>query len=741
MIGKQLLQYRIIDKLGAGGMGVVWLAIDTKLGREAALKMLPRELTGDTTHEQRFLREARSASALNHPNIITIYEINQDQGETFIAMEYVRGRHLHEIISGRLEPTKAAGYAIQIGEALAKAHAAGIVHRDLKPGNIMVTHDGLVKVLDFGLARTAQNQQSPRDENELGATLSNSITAPGIMVGTPAYMSPEQAIGDLIDARSDIFSFGIVLWEMLTGERPFRGQTQLDLLRAVLIEDLGAQGASGITEPWKGIVLKCLNKKREDRYQTAEAVMADLRRALEALPPVTSSLPAEPLEKMEGVNRRFGKFAATALVAGMAILAAGGSLWLWGRSRGGPSSQPSAAGTATPGSAFDLTRQARAALQRYDKDVNISNAIRMLEEAIVRDRGYAPGYAALGEAYVRRNSKRPDPEWLKRASEYAQKAVELNPDLAVSHVSAGIVFQQTGRRAEASVEFRKAVDLDPRNAPGLVGLAKVAAADGRKPEAETLFLSALQMDPSNWIPVVEYGIFQYTSARYVDAAKSFEHARDLTPDNVIIHRNLGAIYSKLDLYDDAASEFQRALEIEPSGSVYTNLGTIRFYQGRYLDAIQPMEKAVELLPNRYLNWGNLADAYRLAPGYGEKAAAAYRRAIQLAGEESAKAPDNTDIHGSLAMYLAHAGDFVTAGKEIGAVAQSKNSTPGSLFKSALAAETCGDRAGALRFLGLALSAGYSIKDVQSDPDLVQLRQDIRYHQIISKAEPLGRPRK
>src|SRR5262245_5497015 len=222
MIGKTISHYRILEKLGEGGMGVVYKARDTHLDRLVALKVLPPEKVPDAERKRRFVQEAKAASALNHPNIITIYDMDQVGDVNFIAMEYVAGKALSELIpQNGMKLNDALKYSIQIADALARAHEGGIVHRDLKPGNVMVSREGLVKVLDFGLAKLIDVE--PADDSRVTVTASK--TAAGTVIGTAAYMSPEQAQGHKVDARSDIFSFGAVLYELLTGRRAFRSDS------------------------------------------------------------------------------------------------------------------------------------------------------------------------------------------------------------------------------------------------------------------------------------------------------------------------------------------------------------------------------------------------------------------------------------------------------------------------------------------------------------------------------------
>jgi serine/threonine protein kinase len=276
MIGQRLHQYLVTASLGRGGMGEVWLARDTTLERDVAIKTLPAGDEDADTRKARFFREARAASALNHPNIITIYEINSDQGVDFIAMEYVDGRTLADLLQhGPLPFDQVHRLAHQIAEAVGRAHRAGIIHRDLKPRNIMVTSDGLVKVLDFGLAKITHAGDADN------AATQAALTRSGTTVGTLGYMSPEQAIGDAVDARSDVFSFGVILYEMLTGRLPFSGKTMSEVLRQLhfaeppSVESLRAD----VPPSLRGVVTKALHKKPDDRFSSMSEVAGMLSSA------------------------------------------------------------------------------------------------------------------------------------------------------------------------------------------------------------------------------------------------------------------------------------------------------------------------------------------------------------------------------------------------------------------------------------------------------------------------------
>jgi TolB-like protein/Tfp pilus assembly protein PilF/predicted Ser/Thr protein kinase len=271
MIGKTISHYRIVEKLGEGGMGIVYKAHDTSLDRDVALKFLPQYLTSDTSEKERFYHEARAASALNHPNITTIYEIGEHEGQLFIAMECVEGRTLKQLVES--EPPsikKALEITIQAGEGLAAAHEKGVVHRDIKSENVMLTPKGQAKIMDFGLAKVK------------GAT---KLTKAGSTLGTAAYMSPEQAEGEEVDHRSDIFSFGVVLYELLTGKLPFKGEHHAALLYSIINDDPPplARFNEKASEDLQRIVSKALAKDRGERYQHVDDMLADLRRERRAL--------------------------------------------------------------------------------------------------------------------------------------------------------------------------------------------------------------------------------------------------------------------------------------------------------------------------------------------------------------------------------------------------------------------------------------------------------------------------
>ena len=363
--GRQIKHYRLLAPLGAGGMGEVWLARDTQLERNVALKLLPAAFTHSQTHLRRFAQEAKAASALSHPNIITIHEIGEvadDSGVThYIVTEYVEGQTLRQRVAEPMPLSEALSVAVQIADALVAAHQAGIIHRDLKPENVMVRPDGLVKVLDFGLAKLLGQDEGeerggaaetsgetgkaelPPPRPSLSASFfsvaagsrhSASLTHPGTVMGTVSYMSPEQTLAQPLDQRSDIFSFGVLLYEMLTGQRPFRGLSSKEIYAAILqhTPDPVTKLQPSLPRELQAIIERALAKQPAQRFQTA----AELRLALKTLEQTSgANAVAVAPGAVAQANPRHNFRQAVLLVSVLAVLALVG-YWRWVRVQKAP---------------------------------------------------------------------------------------------------------------------------------------------------------------------------------------------------------------------------------------------------------------------------------------------------------------------------------------------------------------------------------------------------------------------
>ena len=728
MIGRTLRQYVVTARLGQGGMGEVWLARDTSLEREVALKVLSADSMTSADRRERFSREAKAASALNHPNIVTIYEVNSDAGVDFIAMEYVKGTTLGTLMrNGPLPIASVHRIALQIADAVGRAHRAGIVHRDLKPANIMITDDGLIKVLDFGLAKRA----APAAGHPADAVTQASLTREGVTMGTVGYMSPEQAVGDRVDARSDVFSFGVILYEMLAGQLPFSGKTLSEMLRELHLREPPSLDSLRPDTPLllRQVVARAMAKLPAERYADMSDVAAVLGGAIPAGAITTETVAPRPAASRPAAGLpQWARPAIAAIVVVTTAAIAASVVW-----RSWPDGEVPA-----PATSAEIAFDARQALQtatgllvRQDREENVDRAIALLDRVVAIDPTSAMGFTQLANAYLRRHQTNPDNQWIRLAREHARQALAINGDLAAAHVAMGFVELADRNYAAAHAALDRAADMDPRNPYPPLGHALTFAAEGQRDRAEAAFKRAAELGPQDWRVLGEYANFSFRHARYAEAARSWEASLNVTPDNMLVLRNLGAAYFMLERADEAASMLQRALEITPAAPIYSNLGTIRFFQGRYADAVGAFEKAVELGANSSLTWGNLGDGLRWAPGRRGEAAAAYQRAITLIDEQLAKKPGDTDLLTRKLLYRVKLGDAEAAKEAAAGLSTRTDLTAQMLYRLTVTFELSGDREQALAALQRTVAAGYPVRDIAAEPELTALRADVRYHRLMS----------
>jgi serine/threonine-protein kinase len=672
MLGQRLGHYTILEKLGEGGMGVVYKARDTRLGRLVALKVLRGEKVAGAA--ERFAQEARAASALNHPNIITIYDIASEGGREFIVMEYLGGRTLDQLIGGNgLPAAEALKYAVEMADALASAHGAGIIHRDLKPTNFMLTERGTIKVLDFGLAKLTQEAAWTQSTQTLRAE-----TQEGTILGTVSYMSPEQAEGRKVDARSDIFAFGAVLYEMLTGRRAFQKQSQIATLVAVLREDPPAMRAVAPETPAgvEKVVERCLRKDPERRYQQASEVKLVIEELLAecwpgARPAVAAEVPSKipAIAVLPFIDLSPGKdqeyfcdgiaeeiLNELAKLEGLRVAARTSAFRFKGKAE----------------DITEIGRQLKVSAVLEGSVRKAGDRLRITAQLI----NVADGYHLWSERYDRRME-----DIFAIQDEISQAIVEslkvkLRPETvkrytpklpAYSHYLKG--RHCWNKRSEEALRhgvehFQQAIAEDPCYAPGYAGLADCYVMLGMQgfvapresmPRAKAAAQKALEIDAS-----VAEAHASLGSARAVydwdwsGAGKEFERALALNPGYATALHWYALFYLATNgQLEGAEREIRKAQDLDPlSLPIATDLAVILIFQRRFEDAIAQLASVRELDPSFYRVPWYLGRAYA---GLGK-----WEEALRALLEAGALSPGEGRVEGALGHAYARAGERAKA---------------------------------------------------------------------------------
>lgn len=661
--GAKLGSYEIITVLGAGGMGTVYRAQDTRLPRQVALKLLPNSFGSDADALVRFRREAELLASLSHPNIVTIYEFGQEEQTAYLAMEFVDGTVLSDLSSGSAMATKDVfDVAVQIATGLAFAHQSRIVHRDLKPNNIVVRRDGLVKILDFGLSKLF-----PAFPQSLGHQ-TTAITAPSTILGTVAYMSPQQAAGLQVDFRSDQFSFGSLLYEMATGRRPFQGETAAQTLAAIIEEDPKPAASINrkIPPALDAIIRRCLRKNPEDRYASTDELAHELQEARD--------------HSSSGLRVLVPRWVSAPIIALVCLLVMGG-IWtaaphLAERLHAWPLVVHAEAkqlavlpftnvGDDPVNQAFceglvETLTSKLSQLQQFQKTLRVVPSTDVLQEGIVnvREAGQAFGVNLVITGSVQRTENRVritinlvDPQELRQIK---SKTIDTEAH-DVSTLQDGVVLEAARLLdVQLTSQAQQALAVGGTAVPGAYDYYTQGRGDLQRYEAvqnldtaASLFKLALEQDPkyalaeaalgeaywrkyeltkdAQWADearkssesalrlndklgevYITLGMIQSGTGRYDEAIQNFQKALELEPINPDVYRGLAKTYQGMGRPSDAESTYLRAIAVRPSyWGFHNDLGGLYFRLGRYADAEKQFQSVVELTPDNARGYSNL----------------------------------------------------------------------------------------------------------------------------------------
>jgi len=732
LIGRTLGHYRVVEKIGEGGMGVVYRAEDTSLKRHVAIKVLSPELAGSQERLERFRREAETLAALDHPNIVHIYSVEEADGLPFLTMQLVEGKRLSELIpKAGMQLERIIEIAIPLAEALAAAHEQGVVHRDLKPANIMVASDGRVKVLDFGLAKL-RPQEKPSQATQLPT---EPLTEEGRIVGTLPYMSPEQLEGRNLDQRSDIFSLGVILYEMATGDRPFKGDSsvslilsigrdtppEVDTLRADLPHDLAR------------IIRRCLEKNSDQRFQTSRDVcneVCDLKRESQDAATSWPSVHA----KASSIFRSALKVIALAVITGVTVAAIAYLLSRFSESRR-PGKESSEVADLNPKYGFSspeartLFEQSQAYQRRGSSQVDLDLAQQTMRRALELEPENPLVKAELAYLLVALQAAFPSKERRGEALRLAQDAAESGPHLAGGWLAMSGLSLIDGDTDAAIANARRAKEVAPEDYRGYVKLGFALARKGEKEQALQELHRAIEKEGGFINARYSLATLLQQIGRFDEAAVHYGQVLEYAPDHINALSNLGSVYLFTGRYLEAVPLLRRALEFQPDDVAASNLGVAYFYLDRVEEAIEAYLEADRIDPGDPIYALNLGDAYEKV-GNLDSAREWYLKAVDRSDRRLAAGGRRTRLLRLKWLCAAKAGQHEEALEGSKDLAAEEPNNASVLYMAAKVHAVAGQKEGLLEYTERALRAGYPRGDFQQSPEFQRYRDDVDFSRLL-----------
>jgi tetratricopeptide (TPR) repeat protein len=602
---------------------------------------------------------------------------------------------------------EALDIAKQIACGLAEAHEHGVIHRDIKPSNILI-RQGVVKIVDFGLASMADAEQ---------------LTETQARMGTPAYMSPEQALGEPADGRSDVWSLGVVLYEMVTHRRAFQGESIPALLYQVVHGELPS--LEGVDPPVRDVLEKALQKKADGRFQS----MRDFLEALEALQPRSAASPQAAMGPAKTASptialtpgRLSSRLKWIAAVAIIGVLAGAGTIWRMRTGKGEAQVQSSASGA----TAYESYLEGLTLVKRWDKGDNLERAIALFTDTTARDSRFALGFARLADAQRIRYVLTRDKTWLEAATRNAHTAADLNPNLSPVQVTLGRVHAALGSNDLALAALEAAIRIDANDAEANAAVARQYEKLGRLKDAEERFDRAAVLEPDNIGVRDAYGNFLFRQNRYQDAAVQWQSVIRSAPDHAPAYVNLGSAMSEMGNIAESIAMYEKSVALNPSYMAYSNLGTAYARAERYPEAVEAYRRALALDGSDSMVWGNLASVYSWMPGKQNEALENYGHAIRLAEAASKDSPRNAYLHGDLAIYYAKTGKAEQAAQRLSTALALAPDSAALHLTGAEVYEILGKRDQGVAHARRALSMGLSPQRLYRNREIAGLLKDPR----------------